>query len=139
MRSGRLRTLLGALSTIVLVGWASTGPRASDAAASGDPIADDRLASADAPADARDVSEDAASARAQAEEHEPAMVLRGLSGAATALTIGDAERVAEWLRGRGIDAAAYTSKTEPEERERVEGALRANELKVVVATTAFAR
>ncbi|HEX5094592.1 MAG TPA: helicase-related protein, partial [Acidimicrobiia bacterium] len=59
------------------------------------------------------------------------------SGIVYCLTVGDAERVADWLRTRGIDAAAYTGQTEPTERERIEAALRANELKVVVATTAL--
>jgi soluble lytic murein transglycosylase-like protein len=92
MRSGRLRTVLGALSTIVLVGWASTGPRASDAAVGSDPIADELLAAA-APTSAEGevaIAGDPASDPAQAEA-ESAQVLAGLAGAATALTIGDAE------------------------------------------------
>ena len=46
------------------------------------------------------------------------------SGIVYCLTIGDTERVAEWLCLRGIDAAAYSGRTEPGERERIEAALR---------------
>jgi len=59
------------------------------------------------------------------------------SGIVYCLTIGDTERVAAWLLEQGIDAVAYTGQTESDERERVEVALRDNEVKVVVATTAL--
>ncbi len=59
------------------------------------------------------------------------------SGIVYCLTIGDTELVTAWLGEQGIDAVAYTGQTEPDERERVEAALRNNAVKVVVATTAL--
>ena len=59
------------------------------------------------------------------------------SGIVYCLTVADTERVAAWLRQVGIDAAAYSGKTRPDERERIEAALKANELKCVVATSAL--
>ncbi|MGD9795744.1 MAG: ATP-dependent DNA helicase RecQ, partial [Acidimicrobiia bacterium] len=53
------------------------------------------------------------------------------------LTIDDAERVASWLQSQGITAAAYSGATPAEERPSIEQALLANELKVVVATSAL--
>lgn len=57
------------------------------------------------------------------------------SGIVYTLTVRDAERVAEWLDGRGISARAYHSDTE--DRERLEQDLVANRLKCLVATTAL--
>jgi ATP-dependent DNA helicase RecQ len=54
------------------------------------------------------------------------------------LTIADARRLAAFLRTRGIDAEAYTGQTDPDIRVRIEERLSANELKVVVATSALA-
>lgn len=59
------------------------------------------------------------------------------SGIVYTLTTRDAERVAAWLRQNGIDAHAYHSDMEGVERERLEQALSANELKCLVATTAL--
>ena len=59
------------------------------------------------------------------------------SGIVYTLTTRDAERVATWLRLNGIDAHAYHSDIEGVERERLEQALLANEVKCLVATTAL--
>jgi ATP-dependent DNA helicase RecQ len=59
------------------------------------------------------------------------------SGIVYALTVADAERIAGWLAHRGHDVAAYTGSTAPEDRVRIEDALRANTLKAVVATSAL--
>lgn len=53
------------------------------------------------------------------------------------LTIADTKRVADWLKTEGIEAAAYSSMTNNDERESVEYALLSNDLKVVVATSAL--
>jgi ATP-dependent DNA helicase RecQ len=65
--------------------------------------------------------------------------LRTLSGSGIVycLTVADAERLTAYLAFRGHEVAAYTGKTEPAERTRVEAALRANEVKAVVATSAL--
>lgn len=59
------------------------------------------------------------------------------SGIVYCLTIRDTLRVASWLLSQGISAAAYSGDTAPEERERIEAELIADELKVVVATSAL--
>ena len=59
------------------------------------------------------------------------------SGIVYCLTVADAHRVAEWLRRRGIDAVAYTGEDAGEERVVVEQRLLADEVKVVVATSAL--
>lgn len=59
------------------------------------------------------------------------------SGIVYALTQRDTERVAEWLRGNGVDARAYHAGRTTEEREELEQALLANRLKCLVATTAL--
>lgn len=59
------------------------------------------------------------------------------SGIVYTLTTRDAERVATWLRKNGIDAHAYHSDIDTDERERLENALLANELKCLVATSAL--
>lgn len=59
------------------------------------------------------------------------------SGIVYTLTTRDAERVAAWLRQNGIDAHAYHSDIDSVDRERLEQALSANELKCLVATTAL--
>ena len=59
------------------------------------------------------------------------------SGIVYTLTTRDAERVAAWLRQNGIDAHAYYSDIEDVERQRLEQALLANEVKCLVATTAL--
>jgi ATP-dependent DNA helicase RecQ len=59
------------------------------------------------------------------------------SGIVYCLTVGDAERVTAWLRQRGIDARCYTGEADSEDRVSVEQQLLANEVKVVVATSAL--
>lgn len=57
------------------------------------------------------------------------------SGIIYALTQRDAERVAEWLRMRGLAVEAYHSGLAPERANALEDALLANEVKALVATT----
>jgi ATP-dependent DNA helicase RecQ len=59
------------------------------------------------------------------------------SGIVYCLTVADTQRVATFLRSRGIDAYAYNADLTTEEREQLEDALVANELKVLVATIAL--
>ena len=59
------------------------------------------------------------------------------SGIVYALTVSAAEDVAAALRDAGHDVAAYTGRTEPAERIRLEEALRDNEIKALVATSAL--
>jgi ATP-dependent DNA helicase RecQ len=68
-----------------------------------------------------------------------AQTLPGLegSGIVYVLTIADGERVAAFLRRRGIEAEAYSGATDHDDRVRLEQALLANELKVLVATSAL--
>lgn len=60
------------------------------------------------------------------------------AGIVYTLTIADAKRVARFLKAQGIDAEAYTGQSETEDRLDIEDRLSANELKVVVATSALA-
>ena len=59
------------------------------------------------------------------------------SGIVYCLTVADTERVAAWLRHAGVAAEAYSGKTDPADRLRIEAALKADELKCVVATSAL--
>jgi ATP-dependent DNA helicase RecQ len=59
------------------------------------------------------------------------------SGIVYALTVDQAESLAGFLAAQGHRVAAYTGQTEPDERARIEAALRANEVKAVVATSAL--
>ena len=59
------------------------------------------------------------------------------SGIVYCLTVADSERVADWLNANGIAAAAYSGETESERRMEIEDQLKANELKVVAATSAL--
>jgi ATP-dependent DNA helicase RecQ len=59
------------------------------------------------------------------------------SGIVYCLTIHDTRRVAEWLRTQGIDARAYSGDDDPAVRIGLEDALLANQLKVLVATSAL--
>ena len=59
------------------------------------------------------------------------------SGIVYALTVDQAGSLAGFLAEQGHRVAAYTGQTEPDERARIEAALRANELKAVVATSAL--
>uniref|UniRef100_UPI0025E87D79 helicase-related protein n=1 Tax=uncultured Aeromicrobium sp. TaxID=337820 RepID=UPI0025E87D79 len=59
------------------------------------------------------------------------------SGIVYALTVSGAEDTARLLRDAGHPVAAYTGRTDPEERERLEAALKGNEVKALVATSAL--
>jgi ATP-dependent DNA helicase RecQ len=59
------------------------------------------------------------------------------SGIVYTLTTRDADRVAQWLQSRGIDARAYHAGKDDAERQALEQALLANQLKCLVATTAL--
>lgn len=59
------------------------------------------------------------------------------SGIVYTLTTRDADRVSEWLRANHIDAHAYHSGKTDQERQELEGALLANQIKCLVATTAL--
>jgi ATP-dependent DNA helicase RecQ len=59
------------------------------------------------------------------------------SGIVYTLTVSAAEDVAVALRDAGYEVAAYTGRTEPSERIRLEEALRANEIKALIATSAL--
>ncbi|MCU1430258.1 MAG: recQ, partial [Actinomycetia bacterium] len=59
------------------------------------------------------------------------------TGIVYCLTVAQTAQVADFLRSRGIDAAAYSSDTPAEERERLEAAFKNNEIKVLVATSAL--
>ena len=59
------------------------------------------------------------------------------SGIVYCLTVADTARVAEWLNANGIAAAAYSGESEPQRRLEIEQQLKANELKVVAATSAL--
>jgi ATP-dependent DNA helicase RecQ len=59
------------------------------------------------------------------------------TGIVYALTVGDATRVSDWLRSRGINAIAYSGGDSSETRLEVEDALRSNAVKVVCATSAL--
>jgi ATP-dependent DNA helicase RecQ len=59
------------------------------------------------------------------------------SGIVYCLTVDDTAGVARFLVSEGIDARAYSGETDPVDREAVERALLANDVKVVVATSAL--
>ena len=59
------------------------------------------------------------------------------TGIVYCLTVADTERVAGWLRSRGISAEAYSGGSDDEHRRAVEQQLLSNEVKVVVATSAL--
>lgn len=59
------------------------------------------------------------------------------SGIVYALTVSGAEDIADALARAGHRVAAYTGRTDPGDRERLENALRANEIKALVATSAL--
>ncbi|OLF08801.1 recombinase RecQ [Actinophytocola xinjiangensis] len=65
--------------------------------------------------------------------------LDGLTGSGIiyTLTVAAAQEVASFLRERGYAVAAYSGKTEPAERERIEQDLLANRIKAVAATSAL--
>jgi len=59
------------------------------------------------------------------------------SGIVYVSTVAETERLSSYLRHRGHDVAPYSGQLDPAERARTEDALRANELKAVVATSAL--
>ncbi|GGS41843.1 RecQ family ATP-dependent DNA helicase [Actinokineospora fastidiosa] len=59
------------------------------------------------------------------------------SGIIYTLTVAAAEELAGFLRDRGFPVAAYTGRTDPEERLRAEEDLLANRVKALVATSAL--
>ena len=59
------------------------------------------------------------------------------SGILYCLTVDQAETTTRWLRSRGHNVATYNGSVPPEERIALEAALRANELKALVATSAL--
>src|SRR3954449_6308948 len=59
------------------------------------------------------------------------------SGIVYCLTKRDTESVAEWLKGKGISAIAYSGETDDAARIEAERLLLANEVKAVVATSAL--
>lgn len=59
------------------------------------------------------------------------------SGIIYTLTVSAAHDLAELLRAQGHSVAAYTGRTDPAEREVLEQALLANEVKALVATSAL--
>ena len=59
------------------------------------------------------------------------------SGIIYCLTQGQAETTSAWLRQQGLRVAAYTGAAEPQDRLAMEEALKANQLKALVATSAL--
>ncbi|MEM8721658.1 MAG: RecQ family ATP-dependent DNA helicase [Cyanobacteria bacterium P01_G01_bin.39] len=59
------------------------------------------------------------------------------SGIIYTLTVADAERLTGWLKTQNIIAEVYHGQLKPEVREKLEDQLLANEIKVLVATTAL--
>lgn len=59
------------------------------------------------------------------------------TGIVYCLTVADTDRVAAWLRDQGIDAAAYSGQTDSALRRTLEDRLLANDLDVLVATSAL--
>ena len=59
------------------------------------------------------------------------------TGIVYCLTVADTDRVAGWLREQGIDAVAYSGRTDSELRRTLEDRLLANDLDVLVATSAL--
>jgi ATP-dependent DNA helicase RecQ len=59
------------------------------------------------------------------------------TGIVYCMTVADTDRVAGWLREQGIDAAAYSGQTDSALRRTLEDRLLANDLDVLVATSAL--
>lgn len=59
------------------------------------------------------------------------------SGIIYTLTVADAERLTNWLVNKKINAKAYHSKLDTQEREQLEDQLLNNQIKVLVATVAL--
>jgi ATP-dependent DNA helicase RecQ len=62
---------------------------------------------------------------------------RDRPGIVYTLTVAETELAARWLAERGVAAAAYSSKVEPEQREVVEAELKDGRLRAVVATSSL--
>ena len=75
-------------------------------------------------------------ARRYAWVHRYLETLEG-SGIIYCLTVGDAARLAEWLKSRGHEVAAYSGGVDPDERLSIEDRFKTNALKAVVATSAL--
>lgn len=59
------------------------------------------------------------------------------SGIVYCLTVAQTALVAEFLAGQGIDAAAYSGDTPPDERHELEARFKSNDIKVLAATSAL--
>ncbi|WNM23329.1 RecQ family ATP-dependent DNA helicase [Demequina capsici] len=59
------------------------------------------------------------------------------SGIVYCLTVSAAEELASQLRAAGLEVGAYTGRTDPAERERLEQDLKENRVKALVATSAL--
>ncbi|GAA4829772.1 RecQ family ATP-dependent DNA helicase [Garicola koreensis] len=59
------------------------------------------------------------------------------SGIIYTLTVAQAEDVAQHLGAHGYEVAAYTGKTDPDERQQLEQALKENRVRALVATSAL--
>src|SRR5206468_9141667 len=59
------------------------------------------------------------------------------SGIIYTLTVDETTQLAEFLRSRGLNVAAYSSATPPEERVELEGALVRHDLRALVATSSL--
>ncbi|MDT4912043.1 MAG: ATP-dependent helicase RecQ, partial [Pseudonocardiales bacterium] len=59
------------------------------------------------------------------------------SGIVYTLTVDETSQLAEFLRGRGLAVAAYSSATPPEDRVALERALLAHELRALIATSSL--
>ena len=75
-------------------------------------------------------------ARRYAWVHRYLETLEG-SGIIYCLTVGDAARLAEWLKSKGHEVAAYSGGVDPDERLSIEDRFKTNALKAVVATSAL--
>jgi ATP-dependent DNA helicase RecQ len=62
---------------------------------------------------------------------------QGRPGIVYTLTVAETELVARWLADRGLAAAAYSSKVDPDQREVVEAQLKDGRLQAVVATSSL--
>lgn len=59
------------------------------------------------------------------------------SGIVYTLTVSGAEDLTDLLRGAGHDVASYTGRTDPVDRESLEGRLKSNDVKALIATSAL--
>jgi len=59
------------------------------------------------------------------------------SGIVYTLTVSGAEDLTDLLRGAGHDVASYTGRTDPADREVLEGRLKTNDVKALIATSAL--